>query len=57
MKELIFNIVFFAWDIISAISAYYQGRFAWACILFACAGMMFVLVGFSAKELIENEKE
>ena len=57
MKELIFNTVFFVSDVIYAISTYHQGHFVWACILSACAGMMFALVGFSAKELIENGKE
>lgn len=57
MKELVFDTVFFVFDVIYAISIYHQGHFAWACILSACAGMMFVFVGFSAKELIENGKE
>lgn len=56
MKELVINTVLFVLDVIYAISTYHQGHFAWACILSACAGMMFALAGVSAKELIENRK-
>ena len=57
MKKLVFDTVFFVLDVIYAISMYHQGRFAWACIMSACAGMMFALAGVSVKELIENGKE